>query len=353
MGCAVALRLAQRGLQPLVLERSVPGAEASSAAAGILAPQKEVDGPGPLLEMALASRARFPALVAELQAATGMDIGYRLSGVLVLADGEGAAALEERAAWQRRIGLRVELLSAAEAKRLEPALGEHTVALRLAEEGQVDPPQLMRALQLAAARAGAEFATAYVRRVHHDGITVRGVDVEGETIESPIVVVAAGSWSGLVDGAALPARAVRPIRGQMVELETRPAPFQHVLFGHAGYLVARSDGRIAVGSTMEEVGFRKEVTAAGLERLLRMACRLVPALAEAPVRRFWAGFRPATEDRLPFLGPTPIRGLHLATGHLRNGILLTPITADAVVAAIVGEPPPIDLAPFSVARLAV
>jgi glycine oxidase len=256
----------------------------------------------------------------------------------------------------RAAGLSAELLSPAEARRLEPRLGAHASALLLPDEAQVDPPLLTRALQLAAARAGAEFASAYVRRIRHDGERVAAVEIEGDPIAADLVIVAAGSWSGLVDGAGLPPRAVRPMRGQMVELETRPAPFARVLYSHAegapgGYLVARADGRICVGSTMESVGFRKEVTAAGLQSLLALAQRAVPELAEAPVRRFWAGFRPATDDKLPFLGPTPIRGLHLATGHFRNGILLAPITADAVAAAACGEPPPIDLAPFSVARL--
>jgi glycine oxidase len=351
MGCAIALRLAQRGRPPLVLERAVPGAEASSAAAGILAPQQEADGPGPLLQLGLASRERFPRLVEELSRATGVDVGYRRAGLLALADEEGAGALEGRAAWMRSAGLAAELCDGAEARRLEPAIGGCARALLLPDEAQVDPPLFVRALQLAAARAGAEFRSAYVRRVRHDGERATGVEIEGDAIAADCVIVAAGSWSGLIDGAALPERAVKPMRGQMVELETRPAPFSRVLTARGGYLVARADGRICVGSTMEAVGFRKEVTAAGLGQLLALAQRAVPELADAPVRRFWAGFRPATDDHLPFLGPTPIRGLHLATGHFRNGILLTPITADAVAAAACGEAPPIDLAPFSVTRL--
>ncbi|MSP63291.1 MAG: glycine oxidase ThiO [Myxococcales bacterium] len=351
MGCAIALRLAQRGFAPLVLERAVPGAEASSAAGGILAPQQEAEGPGPGFEMGLRSRALFPGLVEELRTATGVDVGYRASGLIALADEAGAAALAARAEWQLARGLRVERLTLAEAREREPALGEFALALRFPDEAQLDPPLFVRALQLAAARAGAEFQSAHVRRVLHDGQQARGVDIEGETVESPIVVVAAGSWSGLVDGAALPARAVRPMRGQMVELETRPSPIGHVLCAPGGYLVARSDGRIVVGSTMELVGFRKEVTAIGLETLCALARRVVPSLAEAPVRRFWAGFRPFTDDHLPFIGPTPIAGLHLATGHFRNGILLTPITADAVAAVIAGDEPPIDLTPFSITRL--
>ena len=351
IGCAIALRLAQRGFAPLVIERGVPGAEASSAAAGILAPQKEAEGPGALLDLGLRSRALYPALVDELRATTGVDVGYRESGLLSCGGIDEEPGLIARAAWQETLGLRARLLSLEEARRIEPALGPCTSALLLPDEAQIDPPKLVYALQLAAARAGAEFISAEVRRICHDGQRVEGVALAGETIESPIVVVAAGAWSALVDGAALPAGAVRPVRGQMVELAAPSELVSRILFAPGGYLVPRSDGRIAVGSTSEEVGFRKEVTVAGLASLLALAQRMVPALAGAPVRRFWAGFRPATDDLLPLLGPTLIRGLHLATGHFRNGILLAPITAEAVVAAIAGERPPIDLAPFSVARL--
>jgi glycine oxidase len=357
MGCAVALRLCGRGLRPLVLERSVPGAEASSAAAGILAPQEETDGPGPMLELGLASRARFPSLSRELEQAAGMDVGYRRSGLLALAvDEADLGPLEARAAWQAARGLSVEQLSPGELRRLEPELGPAAGALRFVDEAQVDPPRFVRALALAAARAGAEFVTAYVRRVVHDGERVFGVEVEGERIDSARVVVAAGSWSSLVEGALLGPQAVRPMRGQLVELETRPPPLAHIVClggrERGGYLVPRPDGRVLVGSTMELVGFRKDVTAAGLESLLGLARRTVPSLSGAPVRGFWANFRPSTGDGLPFLGATPIAGLFLATGHFRNGILLTPVTADALAAVMCDEAPPIDLAPFSIARLA-
>ena len=351
MGCAIAFRLAQRGFAPLVIERAIPGAEAASAAGGIIAPQKEAEGPGPLLDLGLRSRAAFPALAEELRRLTGLDIGYRPSGLLALATAADAPLLEERAAWQSAMGLRVELLGPAELRRQEGALGEFPLALRLPDEAQVDPPLLVKALQFAAARAGAVFRAAYVRRVLHDGQQVRGVDVEGETLPAEAVVVAAGSWSALVEGAALPAFAVRPMRGQMVELLTRPPLLSHIVFAPGGYLVPRPDGRLLVGSTMELVGFRKEVTAAGLERLLALAQRVAPALADAQVGRFWAGFRPFTEDRLPILGPTAIAGLHLATGHFRNGILLTPISAEAIAAVVAGDPSPVDLTPFSVNRL--
>jgi glycine oxidase len=163
-------------------------------------------------------------------------------------------------------------------------------------------------------------------------------------------VVAAGSWSSLVEGALLPPPAVYPVRGQIVEVETHTR-LRHVVFGPGGYLVPRPDGRVLLGSTEERAGYQKEVTVAGMTAILQMAQRVVPALAGATLLRTWSGLRPCTDDRLPFLGPTPVAGLHLATGHFRNGILLCPITADALTASLLGEPSPVDLAPFSIDRL--
>jgi glycine oxidase len=183
------------------------------------------------------------------------------------------------------------------------------------------------------------------------GVTrgVTGVELDGGTRPAAHVVLACGSWSALVDGVGLPARAVAPVRGQMIELETRPTPLRHVIFGDGGYLVPRRDGRVLCGST-EEHTWDKQVTPAGLERLVGRVRRLCPALAEAPIARSWSGLRPGTPDGLPILGPSPLAGLHLATGHYRNGILLLPITTEVVVASVTGAAPPVPLAPFSPAR---
>lgn len=361
MGCALAWRLRERGLHVTLVERGIPGAEASSAAAGILAPQAEAEGPGPFLDLALRSRALYPRWVSELQEQTGIDVGYRREGTLVLArTAEELAALQAQGTWQRGYGLKAEVLAPAELRALAPALSPAPGALFLPDDHQLEAPVLARALSQAAAQAGARFVRAYVQRVLRDGNRAIGVALEGERLYARSVVVAAGSWSALIEGAGVPERAVRPMRGQMLELDTRPPLLRHVVFGHgsggaAGYLVPRRDGRLLVGSTMELVGFRKEVTVAGLSRLLRLCEELCPALAEAEVQRTWAGFRPYTEDALPLLGRTPIEGLYLCTGHFRNGILLAPISAEALCALLTGswdrDVPPIDLAPFSLTRL--
>jgi glycine oxidase len=354
MGCAVALRLAQRGLRVTVIERGIPGAEASSAAAGILGPQMEAEGAGPLLELGLRSRALYPALAAELRDATGIDIGYVKSGVLAVAmtDAE-EAELTTRRTWQGARGLRVEALSLEALRQLEPAIGDDVRAgIRFPDDGQVNARDLARAFSQAAAAAGVCFLQGrYVRRVITAGGAATGVELDGEVLSAGVVVVAAGSWSSLVEGGGVPPRVVRPARGQLVSIETRPPLFRHVISVHGrGYLVPRRDGSVIAGSTVEMAGFRKEVTVGGLAQILGLARALVPALSEAPVTGSWSNFRPFTEDHLPVLGHTAVRGLVLATGHFRNGILLAPITAWAVAELVATGQSSIDLAPFAVSR---
>jgi glycine oxidase len=191
-----------------------------------------------------------------------------------------------------------------------------------------------------------------VLRILHEGGRAVGVDHDAGRIEAGAVVLAAGAWSALVPGSALPRGAVRPVRGQIAVLDTRERLLGRVVFSDKGYVVPRADGRVLCGSTMEEVGFEKAVTAGGLHGVLGMAIEIAPALAAAPLVDTWSNFRPASPDGWPVLGPSPVPGLFYATGHTRNGILLTPITADAVAAAVLGRPPPVDLSPFSAGRLA-
>ena len=356
MGSAVALRLAQRGIGVTVIERGIPGAEASSAAAGILGPQMEAEGPGPLLELGLKSRALYPALAAELRELTSIDVGYDRSGVLAVAfDEAGEAALSARRAWQLARGLRVESLSGEAAHAREPALGPAVrAALAFTDDAQVVARELARAFSQAAAGAGARFLTGrYVRRVLTDKEAVTGVELDGDVLPAGVVVVAAGSWSGLVEGAGVPPTVVRPARGQLVSIETRPPLFRHVVSAPGGYLVPRRDGTVLAGSTVEMAGFRKEVTVGGLAAILTMARTVIPALADAPVTGSWSNFRPFTEDHLPVLGATRVRGLVLATGHFRNGILLAPITAQAIAELIATGKASIDLSPFAIDRFAM
>ncbi|HYG67621.1 MAG TPA: FAD-dependent oxidoreductase, partial [Anaeromyxobacteraceae bacterium] len=310
--------------------------------------------PGPFYALCRASLARYAAFVRDVEAVSGLWTGYRAAGTLEVAlDDEHAALLAARAERLARNGLPVEVLDDAEVRRLEPGVSrEARGALFFADEASVDPRLLGRALSIAAARAGAEIVGGQVRRIVHEGGRAVAVEHEAGRIDADAVVLAAGSWSLLVEGHGLPAGAVRPVRGQIAVVETRPPLLSRVVFSSRGYLVPRADGRILCGSTMEEVGFEKAVTAGGLHSVLDLALEIAPSLAHAPVVDTWANFRPASPDGAPILGAGAVPSLFYATGHTRNGVLLTPITADAVAAAILGAPAPVDLAPFSPARLA-
>jgi glycine oxidase len=352
MGCGIGLRLAQAGVRVTVLERSIPGAEASSAAAGILGPQLEAEGPGPFLELCLRSRGMYRAFAQELLELSGIDVAYLPCGAFRAGmDEADVHRIEAAIAWQKALGLRAELLSGEEVRNLEPALAPGILAAaHFPDDHQVDNRLLVRALSMAAARAGVQFRTGYVRALLCEGDRCNGVDLDGGEERAGAVVVAAGSWTGLLAGVGLDPQTVRPARGQMVELSARLPPFSHVVAGDQGYLVPRRDGRVIAGSTMELVGFEKQVTAQGLAGILSLAVRLCPSLAGAPVQQTWAGLRPYTEDHLPILGAAPMRGLFLATGHFRNGILLTPITARLIAELLLGKTPAVDLHPFRLER---
>lgn len=353
IGTAVALELAAAKLDVTVVERGVPGAEASVAAGGMLAPQLENVAPGPALDLGLRSRGAWPAWAKDLEERSGVGVGYLPSGVVLAAFTEhDAHALEATVAWQTAASLRATFLSGDEARALEPGLSPKALAAaHFPDDHQVDNQALMRALPLAAARAGVTFRTATARAVLEESGRATGVDADGERLFADAVVLAAGAWSSLVPGTGLPPTAVRPVRGQMAELTARLPPLAHIVKTPAGYLVPRAGGRVIAGSTMEYVGFDKRVTAEGLAKLLCLAAEVCPALGQATVSGSWAGLRPGTEDKLPFLGAGPLERLYLATGHFRNGILLAPMTARVIASLVKGERPAVDLRPFRFERL--
>jgi glycine oxidase len=356
MGCAVAFELARRGARVTVLERSVPGAEASSAAAGMLGAQAEAHEEGDFLNLCLRSRARFPAWADALRDATGIDVEHRVCGILRVAHDEDAATqLAMDVAWQNEMGLSADLFEGDLAREIEPALGKTVIAAaQFPRDGRVDPPAWLRALRIGAERAGARFRLgAVVRRVVSEGGRAIGAELEdGERLLAGNVVVAAGSWSTLVEGTGVPTAAIKPARGQIVQLLV-PSPVQHtIVWGPRAYLCPRDDGRVLVGSTLEFVGYQRGVTAKAVRDLIDAAIADVPALEHAAFDRAWSSFRPYTKDELPLLGRTGIDKLWFASGHYRNGILLSPITGEVITALVLGETPPIDVTPFDVARLA-
>ncbi len=342
IGLAIAWRAAQRGHSVCVLERGELGAGTSHVAAGMLAPVTEADaGELALLELGLRSAAAWPDFAAQLGAASGGDPGLRRCGALVVArDADEAEALERELALRRRLGLEVTRLLPSAARRLEPALAP-TVRLALDVPGDhaADPRAVVLALGEAARRAGARLRTgAAVGRIEHAGGRVTGVVLaDGELVRAAAVVVAAGVWSTAIGG--LPRIALRPVKGQIMRLRDPAGAglVQRIVRFEGGYLVPRGDGRYVLGATMEERGFDTTVTAGAMYELLRDAGELVPGVHELVVEETAAGLRPATPDNAPLLGPAgELDGLHWATGHHRNGILLAPVSAELVVAGIEG-----------------
>lgn len=354
MGSACAWVLAEAGRSVVVLEKSIPGAEASSAAAGILGAGAEAHGPGPLAELLGAGLPRHAAWARRLGRQTGIDVEFREGGVLRVAETAASLrALAKETAWMEGTGRKRRVLSAAEVRKLEPALAKSPGGVFFPEDARIDPKKFFRAVHVAAERAGARFESgAYVKEILTENDRAVGVAVESGTVyRGKTVVLAAGSWSTLVPGAKLPEDAVIPARGQVVELELPRPVLSRVVAGPRCYLVPRDDGRILVGATVEFVGYRREVTARGIRDLLDAAVTLVPALGDATFGASWSSFRPYTADELPLLGRSAVPGLLLATGHYRNGILLAPITAEIIRAIVLGKSPPLPVDPYAAKRL--
>ncbi|HYJ78885.1 MAG TPA: glycine oxidase ThiO [Longimicrobiaceae bacterium] len=353
IGCAVARRAALGGLSVVVVERATPGAEASSAAAGMLSPLAEASRPGPFLDLLLHARSIYPACVAALREETGADVGYGDAGTLYLSLCEADdTELVERHAWQSAAGLGVERLTAEEARRLEAALNPAVrVALRFPGDHQVDNRLLAAVLWSAAARAGASFRLgAEAVSLVCEGGRAAGIGLTGgERIRAGAVVLAGGCWAGQMEGLPRPLP-VHPARGQLLALESTPPAFRHVVDSPRCYLVPRADHLIA-GSTVEDAGYHKAVTPWGLRQLMDGAIEIAPGLEHAPIASAWSGLRPRTPDGLPILGADPeMAGLFYATGHFRNGILLAPLTGELIGGMLLGISPSLDLAPYCIER---
>jgi glycine oxidase len=344
IGLAVAWRAALRGHSVTVLERGQPGGGTSRVAAGMIAPIAEARPKEPhALRLGLKSAGMYPDFIDELAEVSGRDPGYLRCGTLVVArDRDEAEALERELEMRRRLELPVERLRASEARSLEPALAPTLrLALSVPDDQAIDPRRLVIALTDAVTRAGGLLrSSSPVASVTVAGDRVRGVELEdGESIAAHHVVLAAGVWSNQIaglDDAGIP---LRPVKGQIISLRDPAGPglLTRVLRMPDAYVVPRGDGRYALGATMEERGFDVAVTAGAVHSLLRDASELMPGVSELEIDELSAGLRPATPDSAPIIGPGALAGLHWATGHYRNGILLAPVTAELVVAGIEGE----------------
>jgi glycine oxidase len=337
----------------LVVDRAdSPGAGTSGVAAGMLAPVTEADfGEEGPLRVNMLARERWPAFAAELEEVTGLPTGYRDSGALVVAaDRDDAEALHRLHGFQRRLGLASEWLTPSRCRALEPGLSPRIAGGILApQDGSADPRATVRALAHAVGEIelGVE-----VQAIEHDDGAVTGLRTRAGTISCDQVVVAAGPWSAslapLDEGPP-----VRPVKGQILELRARGAtsnPFERVLRTPRCYLVSRGDGRVVLGATVEEQGFDTAVTAYGVFRLLEAAWEVLPEVGELELVRARAGLRPGTPDNTPVVGRGELEGLIWATGHWRNGVLLAPLTGDAVAALLAGERLPEELDALTPAR---
>ncbi|MET9590178.1 glycine oxidase ThiO [Streptomyces sp. NPDC006516] len=341
IGLVTAWRSAQRGLRTALADPE-PGGGAAQVAAGMLAAVTELHyGEQMLLGLSLASAARYPAFVAELEEASGQQTGFRACGTLAVAlDSDDRAHLRELHALQERSGLESEWLSGRECRRMEPMLAPGVRGgLRVDGDHQVDPRRLASALVTACERAGVIFHRAWAQRLSSTGGRATGaVLADGTELAAGQVVLAGGSLSGRLAGLPDPVvPPVRPVKGQVLRLTVPPAyaPFlsrtvRAVVRGSQVYLVPRADGELVIGATTEEMGWDTTVTAGGVYELLRDAHELVPGITELPLKETRAGLRPCSPDNAPLLGPTVMPGLHLATGHHRNGVLLTPVTGDVM-----------------------
>jgi glycine oxidase len=358
IGLGIAWRAAQAGLSVTVVDQA-PGRGASWAAAGMLAPVTEVHyGERPLLGLNLAAAARWPGFAAEVEEAAGHAVGYRPSGTLAVArDTDDNAALEDLYQFQLRCGLEVERLRSRECRQLEPGLAPSIRGGILAPgDHQVDNRALVEALLVACERSGMRLVEGRVAELVTDGDRVIGVVLgDGERLAAGVVVLAAGCWSGGLGGVAAEALVpVRPVKGQLLYLRgpaDQPLCHRNVR-GLEVYVVPRGDGRVVVGATVEEQGFDTRVTAGAVGDLLRAALELLPDVAELELAETVVGLRPGSPDNAPMLGPAGPEGLVVATGHYRNGILLTPVTADAIAELLATGRVPDLIAPFAPGRFA-
>ncbi|MGC4984530.1 glycine oxidase ThiO [Streptomyces sp. DT193] len=361
IGLVTAWRAARRGFTTALVDPE-PGGGAAQVAAGMLAAVTELHfGEETLLGLNLASARRYPDFAAELTEASGQDLGYRRSGTLAVAlDADDRAHLRELHALQVRSGLESEWLSGRECRRLEPMLAPGVRGgLRVDGDHQIDPRRLAAALVTACERAGVVMHRTWAERLTVVRERATGiVAADGTGLGAGQVVLAGGSLSGRLAGVpddVVPP--VRPVKGQVLRLTVpgRYAPFLHrtvraVVRGSHVYLVPRENGELVVGATSEELGWDTTVTAGGVYELLRDAHELVPGITELPLTETRAGLRPCSPDNAPLLGPSALDGLLLATGHHRNGVLLTPVTGDVMAHVLTTGELPAEARPFTPLR---
>jgi glycine oxidase len=355
IGSAIAYFLSKAGVQTLLAERAEIAAESSSAAAGLLAPLGNLHGPGALADLILASNTLILDLIPELEALSGESMEYRRWGSLhmVIDEQETVHLRAQMDAWIA-LGWQARWLHRNEARQQEPRLTPTIVgAVSVPQEGSIKPAGVTRAYAGAARQLGARFVEqTEVTGIERKGERVTGLrTAKGEAIACAQVVLAAGAWSSSAGdwlGISIP---VQPARGQILALKQLEPPMEHILFGEGVYLVPKPDSTIFVGATVEQVGFDKRVTAAGISGLLASAVRLVPELADAPIEHLWAGLRPWSADARPILGRVPgWENVALATGHSGIGFETSAISGQSIAELLSTGQTPAIIRPFGLER---
>ncbi len=326
IGCAIAYYLGLKGVKSTVIERRDVGCEASSAAAGGLWPQAESSRPGIFMDLCLAGNAMFEELSRQLE----LDIEFRPSGLLhVVEDEQDREEAEKLMEWQLDSGLKVDWLDASETLKLEPSLSEDIMgSLYFPDDNHLNPLSLTRAFAVGAKKLGAEISTGTsVTGIKTVSGRVSSLVTDRGEIGADIIINAAGCWAGQVGAMVDMEVPVEPVRGQIILSEPLPPLFKRCIVTRDVYIIQKPRGNVVVGSTREFVGYDKSVTPEAIHQLHRGAVKAIPRLKSVSFIRAWAGLRPYTPDEIPIMGASDgPEGFLLATGHFRNGILLSAIT---------------------------
>ena len=358
IGCSIAYFLRKQGVEVIVLEKGDIGNQASSAAAGLLAPIRPLVSHDPFKALQLAALARFPTFVQELEAASGISVGYERTGTLRLLPAEKIVPVQMWAEKWRQEGYHIEVLTLEETYQCEPLLSAGLLgAVSIADEAQVVPVQLVKAYAQAALNLGALlYSHTEVVALQRAAIGKRITGIwtnQGNLLLCNHFIIAAGAWSarcGTWLDVTIP---VRPVRGELLAFQQPSPPVQHIIFDEGIvdediYLAPKPNGTLVVGATKADVGFNSSVSAEGALHLFTVATQLLPVLERSSILRMWAGLRPKTPNSRPLLGPIPPwENVTIARGHGGFGSLLSAITGETIAEMITTGQTPEIIRPFA------
>lgn len=342
IGLSIARELRKKGISKItVLERGEIGRESSYAAAGMLAPNAETEKIDDFYHFCNQSNQLYPRFSEELLDETGIDIELERSGTFYLALRDtDVEEIRRRYEWQKNAGLNVELLSAAEIRQAEPFVSPDVRGgLFFPGDWQVENRRLIAALTKYAELHGINLVTgAEVKNLLKTDEKIVGAETISDKYFAGKIILTTGAWTSLIAVPDLKLPPVKPVRGQILSYKTVKRLFFHVIYSPRGYLVPRLDGKIVAGATVEDAGFDNRTTEAGINYICENSAEIAPNLANLEISDKWSGLRPLAADGLPVLGSFPqAKNLYIATAHYRNGILLTPLTAQLTAEEMTGE----------------